>query len=427
MLGHGPGEQAVLELLLGGCALGHDLEIGRIDVAVVAVLHQHAAGDDRGGLAGAARIGQAVDDQQAKVFLARKSRNRSLVRAGRDHHFGEDGADCFCGRPIKRDVGGNDPAERGDRIAGQRLVPRIDQARPRRHAARIGVLDNHHGRVLPGKLARQFERGIGVVVVVVGKLLALKLPGLRDSVGERTVRHIERSVLVRVFTIAQRGDEAAGHRPRRRKLLRHVNAREPARDGRIVSRRLRIGLGRHCPPEIEPGPAVGALNFRDQRGIVRRIGHDCNVRVVLGRRSHHRRPADIDVLDHFIASGALGHGFAERVEVDHHQIDRTDIVFGHRGRVFGIVAHRQQAAVDFGVQRLDASVHHFGKAGQVRNVAHRQPGIAQCLGGAAGGNEIDAVRSQRLAQFDKPGLVGHREQRPSNLHVSHGLDPIASS
>jgi hypothetical protein len=33
--------------------------------------------------------------------------------------------------------------------------------------------------------------------------------------------------------------------------------------------------------------------------------------------------------------------------------------------MLGIVAHREQAAVDLGVQRLDPPVHHLGKAGKL--------------------------------------------------------------
>ena len=106
--------------------------------------------------------------------------------------------------------------------------------------------------------------------------------------------------------------------------------------------------------------------------------------MVLGRRTHHRRAADVDVLDHLVALGALRNGRLEGIEVDHDQVDRTDIMLGHRGGMFGIVAHRQQPAVNRRVQRLDAAVHHFGEAGVFGHVLHRQPCIAQGLGGAAG-------------------------------------------
>ena len=141
--------------------------------------------------------------------------------------------------------------------------------------------------------------------------------------------------------------------------------------------------------------------------------------MVLGRRTDHAGPADVDILDHLVAAGALHHRRLERVEVDHDQVDRADGVLGHGCGMLWIVAHRQQPAVDLGVQRLDPAVHHLGKAGQLGNIHHRQPRIAQGLGGAAGRNQLYPARGKGLAQFHQPGLVGHRKQRPADRNVRH--------
>ncbi len=62
----------------------------------------------------------------------------------------------------------------------------------------------------------------------------------------------------------------------------------------------------------------------------------------------------------------------------------------HRGGVFRVIADREEAAVDFGVERLDAAVHHFGKAGDLRHIHHRQAEVAQEFGRAAGADQLDA-------------------------------------
>ena len=51
------------------------------------------------------------------------------------------------------------------------------------------------------------------------------------------------------------------------------------------------------------------------------------------------------------------------IEVDADEVDRLDAVLLHRGDVLGVVAQGEQAAVDFGMQRLDPAVHHLGEAG----------------------------------------------------------------
>ena len=61
----------------------------------------------------------------------------------------------------------------------------------------------------------------------------------------------------------------------------------------------------------------------------------------------------------------------------------------HRGDVFGIVAQREQAAVDFGVQGFDPAVHHLGEAGDVGDIFHGQSRVAEEFGGAAGADQLD--------------------------------------
>ena len=96
-----------------------------------------------------------------------------------------------------------------------------------------------------------------------------------------------------------------------------------------------------------------------------------------------------------------------------------------RGAVAGVVADREQAGVHHRVQGLDPAVEHLGKAGQRRDVAHRQPGRAQRRRGAAGRDELDAARRQRCRELDEAGLVGDRDQRAGDRHeiVGHGAPP----
>ena len=288
------------------------------------------------------------------------------------------------------------------------------------------MLDDDHGRAVAkrgagGEFSRKFKCGIGVVVVVVRQLLALDLLSLRQAGHGRAARHIKRGGLMRVLAIAQRAHQCVRACQHLREVLLLVDRGKPLRDRSIISGRRSIGLCRHRAAECQRRLSAGLVEFGGQRCVVGRIGQDSDELVVLGRRAHHRRSTDIDVLDHFVAFRALGHGCLERIEVDHDQIDRADRMFGHGGGMLGIVAHRQQPAVNRGVQRLDAAIHHFRKAGEVRNVLHRQPGLAQRLGGAPGRDQFHAARGQSLAKVHKAGLVGHRKQRPLDRHIAHVL------
>ena len=142
------------------------------------------------------------------------------------------------------------------------------------------------------------------------------------------------------------------------------------------------------------------------RGVIARLDHHGDVVVVLRRGADHGRAADVDVLDAVGKIGAARDGGFERVEIDHQQIDRPDVVRAHRLGVRGVVAHRQQAAMDRRMQRLDPAVHHLGKSGEIADVEHVEPGIAQGLARAAGRNQLDAVAGQRAGEVDDAGFVG---------------------
>ena len=71
---------------------------------------------------------------------------------------------------------------------------------------------------------------------------------------------------------------------------------------------------------------------------------------------------------------------------------------------------REQAAVHLRVQRLHAAVEHLGEARHLGHLGHRQALVGQQLGGAAGGQQLDAQRVQGLGEFDDAGLVGDGEK-----------------
>ena len=208
------------------------------------------------------------------------------------------------------------------------------------------MLDDDHGRRRPGEFGGKFERGSSIVVVVVGQLLALHLFGLGNAGAERAIRNIERGILMRVFAIAQRRHQTARRHADRRKFLALVGTGEPAGDRGVVGSGGGERLGGHRLAKIDSAGAAGRLELGEQPRVVGRVGQDRDIGVVLGSRAHHRRAADIDVLDDLVARRAFGDGGLERVEVDHHEVDRADAVLLHRRGVGRIVADGEQAAVD---------------------------------------------------------------------------------
>ena len=77
----------------------------------------------------------------------------------------------------------------------------------------------------------------------------------------------------------------------------------------------------------------------------------------------------------------------------------------HRGTVIGIVADRQQSAMDGGMQGLDPAIHDFGKAGDLAHIADGQPRFGERLACAAGGDEFDAGLGELAGEVDNAALV----------------------
>ncbi len=355
--------------------------------------------------------------------LARERGERGGVDVGRDDDFDELALDdLFRGRGVERAVERDDAAERRDRIAGIGVLVRLAEIGAERDAARIGVLDDDAGRRLAERLDA-FERGVGVGDVVERELLAGEHARGGDGAGRYVALDVERAALVRILAVAQRLLELEREIQRRRERLDAlaVGARaEPVRDHAVVARRVRVRLGREPAPQRQRRAAVRE-RFEDL-GVVGRIDDDRDMLVVLRGGAQHRRAADVDVLDRVGERAVRARGRRlERIEVHDQQIDRRDLVLRHHRIVDAAPA--EQAAVHLRVQRLDAAVHDFGKAGQRRDVGDRHAALAQRRGAAAGRDQRDAERIESVREIDEAGLVGNAEQGPPDGHqgrIEHG-------
>ena len=83
-------------------------------------------------------------------------------------------------------------------------------------------------------------------------------------------------------------------------------------------------------------------------------------------------------------------------------------MLGHDGVVGAATA--QNAAVDLGMQGLDAAVHHLREAGVIGYFGHLEAGVGQQFGGAAGGQQLDPTGGKAGGEFDNAGFIRNREQ-----------------
>ena len=77
----------------------------------------------------------------------------------------------------------------------------------------------------------------------------------------------------------------------------------------------------------------------------------------------------------------------------------------HGGDVAFVVASCQQPAMNFWMQGLDPAVHHFRESGMLGDFLDGDAGIAERLGGTAGGQNLDAMIGEIGAHFGEARFV----------------------
>ncbi|OIQ72254.1 hypothetical protein GALL_461190 [mine drainage metagenome] len=275
------------------------------------------------------------------------------------------------------------------------------------------MLDDDAGRHIEGLDA--LPGGIGVADVVVGELLALQLNKARQRAGRNAGVTIEGGVLVRILAVAQihHLGELGVEAVRERKLLAsRIQRGQIVADGAVIFGSVRKGFLGQRQACFGANRTAAGFEFTGECGIIRWIGDDGDMAVVLGRCTHHGRAADIDVLDGFRKFAIrIGDGFAERVQVDHHHVDRRNICRLHGQHMFRQVAPAEDAAMDPGMQGLDAPVQHFREAGVVADLDHRHVVVTEQLGGTSGGKDFDTETVQGTGKFENALLVGNADQR----------------
>ena len=183
------------------------------------------------------------------------------------------------------------------------------------------------------------------------------------------------------------------------------------------------GLAGQAAAKFQRGAAVGRDLVENLR-VLGGVGGDGGEGVVLGRRTHQRRPADVDLLDGLVQGDALaGHGGLERIEVHHHQLEGEDAVLGQRLHVLGVVVAAEDSAVDLRMEGFQPAVHHFGKAGVLGHVADGDALAFQVFSGAAGAEDFHAGGGQSAGEAGQPQLVADADQGTLNARRIH-MAPI---
>ena len=247
---------------------------------------------------------------------------------------------------------------------------------------------------------------------------------MREGRRRRGRVDIEGGLLVRVFPVAETGSERKGQRQALRKFLARPR-REPAGDRGVVRRRVPEDLrGEAAARLVREGPTRPRELLGD-RGIVGRVAHDADVRVVLGRGPEKRRPADVDLLD------ALGEGHAgprdgllERVEVHDDEVDGGDPVRGRLAEVAVQRAVEEDAAEELRMQRLHPAAEDLRETRDVGNARDGKTGRGELRRRPSCRDEAEPKPGQDACEIHEARAIRDGEKRDSG--VTHGWRAVLS-
>ena len=428
VLGHAPGEAERVQLGGRRPTLRDGLERGGVQIGQVGLLGEQATEDAPVFRESSGQARPIAGDLEHAALLLRAPERGERVGCERrgEEDLDEDPGERLHDAHVEGTVHADDAAVDRDRVArlgpGHRLADRGAEG----DAAGIRVLDDHRRRLV--ELQHDGERRREVEEVVVAERRAVELPHRPEPVARPVEGRVERRRLVRVLPVAEPegalGVDPEPERPRLRgRGRRHRRLRGPqiARDRRVVLGRapervlgeaIARGVGeRAAPPKLV-----------EHAGVLGRVGHDADARVVLRRGADHRGTTDVDLLDRLVERDpGPRHRRLEGVERDDDEIDRRDPVLVERFEVTGDVPPRQNAGVDHRVKRLDTAVEHLGEPGDVGDVAHGDSVVPQELRGAAGRDDLDPQSTEGAGELDHAGLVVDGDEDAADLHrtVTH--------
>ena len=188
-------------------------------------------------------------------------------------------------------------------------------------------------------------------------------------------------------------------------LTLNADFAQGAGDGGVVAAGVGEGAAGQVEAELQRR-ATGSIELRGHLVVVLRRHDNQDVAKILGGGPHQAGPADVDLLDHLIEANAwLGRRLDKRIEIDDDQIDHPNAMLLGQREVFRMMPAGENAAVNLRVQRLDAPVHHLGKASDVADVHDRQAGAGQRFGSASSRHQFEASGGQRLGERHEARLV----------------------
>jgi len=185
------------------------------------------------------------------------------------------------------------------------------------------------------------------------------------------------------------------------------NGRELGRNRRVVGTGMGEGLPRELESEVGRRPCR-TTDLLEHRTVIVGRHHDEDVLKIFRRRPYEARPADVDLFNQYVERRLrIRCRFHKRIQVDDDNVDQRDAVCRRRGEVVRPTAARKNPPVHQRMESLHTTVHHFGKAGDLRDADDGKPCLLQSPRGPARRHQLEAAAGKSAGKVDQASLVGN--------------------
>src|SRR5262245_221718 len=152
------------------------------------------------------------------------------------------------------------------------------------------------------------------------------------------------------------------------------------------------------------------------------VDNDRHGFVIFRGASNHRRTTDVDIFNCF---GQRYASFCdrglERIQIDHHQIDRVKTALTRFGFVLRVAATTYEAATQARMPGRHTPLEHVRKCSKARDLANWNVFLPQQDRCSACGNDVDALTLKGARKRSDASFVGNGNQSAGDFHPREAL------
>ena len=153
------------------------------------------------------------------------------------------------------------------------------------------------------------------------------------------------------------------------------------------------------------------LDFGQHGTVIGGINNHGHRLMILRRRTDHRRTADVDVFNGVLKRAVgLGDRLFERIKIHADDVDRVNGMSLKRSHVFRDGTTGENAGMNLGIERLNATVQHLRETRIVGDFLAGHAFLHQQLGGTSRAENVVAERREFAGEVNHAGFIGHADK-----------------